>query len=189
MSEISVMNDLSPSEYLEGELHCDVRHEYIDGQVYAMAGAGERHNRIALNAAFHLRGAARGGACGVFMNDMKLHIPESNCFYYPDVMVTCNPADAEEYFKQSPCLLIEVLSPSTATQDRREKRLQYQGIDSLRYYLIISSDERRVEVHERGDGGDWRAWVMMEGETLDVRCEGFEAELGLDGVYEDVGLV
>ena len=121
---------------------------------------------------------------------MKLHIAESNCFYYPDVMLSCDPRDDGEYYKQHPCLLIEVLSPSTAALDRREKWLAYKQIAGLRYYLIVSSDERRVEIHERDKGGTWEARMLGgDAEALPIRCPGFEAELSMATLYEDVRLV
>ena len=188
MLNVQTLQILTPEEYLEGERHSDIRHEFIDGQAYAMAEAGERHNRIAGNAFFRLRAQARGGSCGVFMSDMKLRIAESNCFYYPDVMLACDPEDDEEYFKQRPCLLIEVLSPSTAALDRREKWLAYKQIASLRYYLIVSADKRQVEIHFRDESGGWQARMLDDSETFTVRCPGFEAGLSMDGLYEDVRL-
>ncbi|MGB1011965.1 MAG: Uma2 family endonuclease, partial [Thiolinea sp.] len=104
---------LSPEEYLVGEEHADVRHEYVAGDTYAMAGAGEQHNRIALNIAFQLRSRARGGACGVFMSDMKLRIKQGERFYYPDVILVCDEQDDNTHYKDNPCLVAEVLSPST----------------------------------------------------------------------------
>ena len=188
MLNVQALPMLTPEEYLEGERRSDIRHEFIDGQVYAMAGASERHNRIAGNAFFQLRAQARGGSCGVFMSDMKLRIAESNCLYYPDVMLTCDPEDDEEYYKQRPCLLIEVSSPSTAALDRREKWLAYKQIADLRYYLIISADQRRVEIHFRDEDGVWRARMLDDNEMFTVRCPGFEAGLSMDGLYEDVRL-
>ena len=122
---------LTPDEYLEGEVHAVVRHEYVDGEVYAIAGAGEQHNRIALNIAFQLRSSARGGQCGVFMSDMKLRINSGERFYYPDVMLVCHGTDDNTHYKESPCLIAEVLSPSTEATDRREKWLAYKDINSL----------------------------------------------------------
>ncbi|GAB6040263.1 Uma2 family endonuclease [Endothiovibrio diazotrophicus] len=175
-------------EYLEGELRSEVRHEYVDGQVFAMAGAGERHNRIAGNLFFHLRAAARGGPCGVFVNDMKARIDSRNIFYYPDVMLVCDPADDEEYLKRCPCLIAEVASPSTWMTDRREKLFAYRDLPSLRYYLLVSAERREVEYFVREEDGGWATARLEEGEVLEVACNDYCAELRLADLYEDVRL-
>ena len=175
-------------EYLEGALRSELRHEYLDGQVFAMAGAGERHGRITLNLAFHLRVAARGGPCGVFINDMKARIDSRNIFYYPDVMLVCDSADDEEYFKRRPCLIAEVASPSTWMTDRREKLFAYRDLPSLHYYLLISTERREVEYFIRDADGAWATARLEEGEVLAVACEGYRAELRLADLYEDVRL-
>ena len=120
------------------------------------------------------------------MSDMTLYIAASNCFYYPDVMLTCDPKDNREYYKQHPCLLIEVSSPSTAAVDRREKWLAYKQLPGLRHYLIAAADERRVEIHYRDQDGMWQARMLGDNEALPIRCAGFAAELSLAGLYEDV---
>lgn len=175
-------------EYLEGELQSDIRHEYVAGQVYAMAGAGEKHNRISLNVAFHLRAAARGKPCGVFISDMKVRVEQSDAFYYPDVMVACDPQDTESFYKRSPCLIVEVLSPSTEAVDRREKFFSYRSLPSLRHYLLVSQDQRRVEWHSRGEGGGWLFALLENTGTMEIPCEGLQAVFSLDDIYEDVRL-
>ena len=175
---------LSADDYLEGELKSDIRHEYVDGEVYAMAGAGEAHNLIALNVASRLRGAARGGPCRVFISDMKVRVAARNAFYYPDVLVVCDSFDTQPYFKESPCLIVEVLSSSTEAIDRREKMLAYRTLASLREYVLIAQDKRQVEVYRRGEDGAWSLETLTEGDPLHLECVG--AVLSLDEVYEDV---
>lgn len=181
---------LSPEEYLAGEALAEFRHEYVAGEVYAMAGASERHNRITLNIAFQLRAKARGSQCGVFMNDMKLRIQQGERFYYPDVMLGCSQEDSHEFYKDYPCLIAEVLSPSTETTDRREKWLAYAQIPSLRYYLLVESNRRHVEFYQRGEDGQWQAGILQTHQTILVECgEGescYRAGLCLDDIYEDV---
>src|SRR5438876_4814746 len=104
---------ISEEEYLEGELHSEVRHEYVGGHVYAMAGASDDHNRIALNISSALHERLRGKRCEPFMVDMKLKIPGSQAFYYPDVLVACDPADKAKYFRERPMVVFEVLSSET----------------------------------------------------------------------------
>lgn len=188
MSALQKIIYLTEQDYLAFELDAEVRHEYIDGQIYAMAGANERHNRISLNVGFHLRLAARGGHCGVFMNDMKLKIVQQKAYYYPDVMLVCNRQDNEEYYKQHPCLITEVLSASTAKIDRREKLLAYQKIPGLHYYLLINSDKIRVEYFVRDAQNEWQTAILEADETLSIDCEDYHTVLSLSDIYEDVVL-
>lgn len=179
---------MSTEEYLDGETHSVVRHEYLAGEVYAMAGAGERHNRIAGNFFFHLRAASRGKACGVFISDMKLRIEASDSFYYPDVLVSCDPTDTHPLFKSLPCLLVEVLSPSTEVIDRREKLLAYRKLLTLQHYVLVSQEQRWVQWHQRDEGGQWFLSEFEGGGFLDLTCPGLALSLSLDEIYEDVSL-
>lgn len=175
----------TPDDYLIGEAASALKHEYIDGQIHAMAGAGEKHNRIALNAAFHFRTAARGTPCGVYISDMKLRVAEANAFYYPDVMLVCAEDDHPQY-KTAPCVIVEVLSPSTAAIDRREKWLAYRRLASLRAYLLVESEQRRAEYWLRSADGEWRQGVLEENEVLNLDCPPLSIPLSLDDLYEDV---
>ena len=179
---------LSPQEYLTGEQRSDIRHEYLAGQVFAMAGAGEKHNRIAGNLFFHLRAAARGKSCGVFISDMKLRVEQNDAYYYPDVMVTCEPADNESLYKHSPCLIVEVLSPSTEAIDRREKLIAYRSLPALRYYLLVSQETRLVECHTRDADKGWRITVSENEGSLEILCADLQVNFSLDDIYEDVRL-
>jgi len=179
---------LSVDEYLAGEQHSDVRYEYVDGEVFALAGAAERHNRIAGNIFFHLRAAARGGPCGVFISDMKVRLQARNALYYPDVLVTCDPADCEPLYKTRPFLIVEVLSPATEVIDRREKLTGYRTLPSLTHYLLVAQDCRRVELYRREEDGHWSHTVFEESGHLDARATGFAASLSQDDIYEDVVL-
>ena len=175
---------LTADDYLVGELTSDTRYEYVDGEVYAMAGAGEPHNLIAGNVFAKLRQLVRGGPCRVFISDMKLRVVDWDAFYYPDVMVVCDAADDQTYFKQNPCLVIEVLSPATESIDRREKMLAYRTLPGLREYLLIAQDQRRVELYRRAADGGWAAAVVMEKGDIQLAC--VNASLTLEDVYEDV---
>jgi Uma2 family endonuclease len=179
---------LSEREYLDREAQAAERHEFVDGVTYAMAGAGERHNRIALNVAVQLRSAARGTPCGVYVSDMKLRVARAAAYYYPDVMLSCEPASPDTVFKEAPCFIAEVLSPSTATTDTREKLHAYRGIDALRYYVVVDSDRASVSYHVRGDDGGWLAASLDPGERLEVECGPVRAQLTLASIYEDTDL-
>jgi len=175
---------LTADDYLEGELKSNIRHEYVDGEVYAMAEAGEAHNLIALNVASRLRGATRGGPCRVFISDMKVRVAAWNAFYYPDILAVCDASDTQSYFKERPCLIVEVLSSSTESIDRREKMLAYRTLESLREYVLLAQDKRQIEVYRRGEDGAWSLETLTEGDALQLECVG--ATLNMDEVYEDV---
>ncbi len=175
---------LNADAYLAGELKSDIRHEFVNGEVYAMAGAGEAHNLIAGNVFTRLRGAARGGSCRVFISDMKVRVAAWNAFYYPDIVLTCDPSDTEPYFKEHPCMIVEVLSPSTEGTDRREKMLAYRTLPSLREYVLISQDKRLIEVYRCDNDGAWSVASLGEGDLLRLECAG--VSMTLDEVYEDV---
>lgn len=178
-----MLSRLSEQEYLRGELDGDTRHEYVDGEVYAMAGAGEAHNLIALNIASKLRDFARGGPCRVFISDMKLHVQTWRAYYYPDVMVTCDPGDHHSHFKERPSLVVEVLSPGTESTDRREKMLAYRTLPSLREYVLVATDKRQVERYRRDEHDEWQLAVGQDDLLL---LESVGARLTLDEIYEDV---
>ena len=152
---------LSVDEYLEGELTSEVRHEYVAGVAYAMVGTSRRHNRIAGNLLTHLRAAARGSPCQVFMSDLKVRVPTADAFYYPDIAVTCDPGDDQEYYLERPCLIVEVLSPHTEAIDRREKLQAYRTLPSLQAYLLVSQEVPQVEIYERGGNGAWTRAVLL----------------------------
>lgn len=165
------------------EATASVRHEYVAGQVHAMTGASRRHNRLIVNLVTRLAAAARGGPCRVYASDVKLRAAP-NIFYYPDVMVACGPPGDDPLVEQAPCLVVEVLSPSTESVDRREKALVYRSIATLRAYLVVHQDERRVERHWRDEHGSW--WhddATITGRVV-IPCPALE--LTLDDVYENV---
>lgn len=175
---------LSKEAYLKGELESEVRHEFYDGEVYAMAGAGRRHNTIALNIASLLRQHSRGSGCRSFMADMKLYIADLNRFYYPDILLACDETDSNEFYIEKPCLIVEVLSPSTEAIDRREKLHAYQAIPSVQEYVMASQDEPRIELYRR-DGAYWQYFLLDEPEdSLQLEC--LDLAITMQEAYEDV---
>lgn len=179
---------LEERDYLAREVASAERHEYVAGVAYAMAGAGERHHRIAGNLFATLRSAARGTGCGVYISDMKLRVAGGRAYYYPDVMLSCEPAAADAVYKDTPCLVAEVLSPSTAAIDTREKLQAYCGIESLRYYLLVESERAAVSYRIRGADGLWLEASLDPGERIEIECGPVRASLGLREVYEDTDL-
>lgn len=174
---------ISVEDYLELELSSPVRHEFVNGALYALAGASERHNLITGNLYTALRIAARGTTCRIFANDLKL-LANRSLFYYPDLMVVCDPTDDDPYSKERPCLIVEVLSPSTERVDRGEKLMAYRGIDSLCAYLIVSQDEHRIVHHWRDDDGAWRSEHLVSEGTIHLPCP--DTSVDIATIYEDV---
>jgi Uma2 family endonuclease len=158
------------ADYLAAEEQSPLRNEYVGGYVHAMTGGTLRHNRIALNLASGLMARLEGGPCQVFINDVKLHVQAADSVYYPDVFVHCGPGPAGSAKVLSDAtLIVEVLSDSTAMTDRREKRMAYQRLRSLRAYWILSQDEQRAEVHLRDEHGAWGLHSCEPGDSLPMQ--------------------
>jgi Uma2 family endonuclease len=189
MSHAQAHQPLSEDDYLRQEAEAEIKHEFVGGETYAMAGASERHNRIAGNVFYHLRTITRGKTCRAFMADMKLRIAASSTYYYPDVMLVCDPADDHPIYKQAPCLIAEVLSPATASIDVREKWQAYRALPSLRYYLLVDSERLWTRVFFRKQGGDWFEQQLSREDMLEVQCDDVRLDLTLDDLYEDTGLL
>jgi Uma2 family endonuclease len=179
---------LAVGDYLEGERFSEVRHEYIGGEVHAMAGASEAHNLIALNLASALHAHLRGKRCRAYIHDMKvrLEVAGDDIFYYPDLMVACDPRDTDRYFKRHPLVLVEVLSPETERTDRREKFLGYQRLETLAEYVLVAQDKVEVTVFRRANG--WQPEVIRQ-EAAALRLDAVEFALPLGELYRDVELV
>lgn len=177
---------LTADKYLQLEAQSPVKHEYIDGQIYAMAGASDPHVTIAGNLFALLRSHVRGSGCRVYISDMKARIESLNRFYYPDVMVTCDSRDQEtSTYKQFPSLIVEVLSDSTEAFDRGDKFADYQELDSLREYVLINTKRQRVECFRRNDEGLWVLQSYTPAQTS-FRLDSIDFEGTLDALYEDV---
>lgn len=174
---------LKLEEYLELEEASDVRHEYVAGMIYALAGATKRHDRIAGSIYARLWLAARAGPCRVYSNDVKMRAA-ADLLYYPDVTVTCVEDPGHPLIEESPCLLVEVTSPSTERIDRREKLLASQQIPTLQAYLIVSHDRRRVSRHWRDLEGSWRHAEVAGSGMVPIPCP--TIELSLEEIYEGV---
>ena len=179
---------ISPEEYLEGEKVSQIRHEYIDGQVYAMGGGSDAHVTITLNLSILLRNHLRGSGCRVYMVDMKSQIDAINRYYYPDIMVTCDARDREfEYFKCHPCLIIEVLSDSTEAFDRGKKFADYRHLESLKEYMLIAQDTMSMECFRRNDEGRWVLYLYEKDEEVHLASIDFRYPIA--ALYEDVFLL
>lgn len=144
----------SVEEYFKGEEFSQIKHEYINGEVYAMAGASDRHHRICANLFIKLDSHLAQSRCEAFMAEMKLKADEKT-FYYPDVFVSCDKIKPSAFYREEPILVVEVVSPSTRQTDRREKLRVYQHIPSVQEYIIIEQDKIQVEIHRRQPDGRW----------------------------------
>jgi Uma2 family endonuclease len=181
---MSVPRLLSVAEYLEAETDSPVRHEYVDGQIFAMAGASDRHNRIAGTFYNRLDDHLGDGPCEPFISDMKVWVSES-VFYYPDVVVACDGPGADEYYRKQPRLIVEVSSPSTERIDRSEKLVAYKQVKSLKEYVIVSQDRVRIEVFRRARGDRWN-WEVLTELSEELRLESVGLTLTLAEVYRRV---
>jgi Uma2 family endonuclease len=145
-------------QYLEMERDSPIRHEYIDGIVYAMAGGTRRQNRVGRNATRLLDDYLGDGPCQVYTADMKVRLANERDHVYPDVGVTCDPRDLEDEapdYISCPRLVIEVLSESTEAYDRGAKFDLYRGRDTLQEYVLIETDHSAIEVRSRNDDASW----------------------------------
>jgi Uma2 family endonuclease len=176
---------ISPEEYLEGEKISLVKHEYIDGQIYAMAGTSDQHAIIISNLVALLRPHLRGSGCLVMTQDMKVKLPRQRKFYYPDLLVTCDDHDRENrYFKEHSKLIVEVLSDSTEAFDRGKKFEDYRSLPSLEEYVLIRQDRPQIECFRRNAAGRWELYEVAEAGTWELASVGFQADL--KDLYEDV---
>ena len=177
---------LSPEEYLAIERQAEYKSEYVDGVMYAMAGGSERHNLIAANLIISIGVQIRNRSCRVYPSDLKVRVPNSKRFFYPDVSVVCGGtrfADDERDVILNPIVIVEVLSESTAAYDRGKKFLSYQQIDSLREYLLVSQDEMIVEHYVRQNN---ETWLYMKAIGLEetILLPSIECEVRLRDIYD-----
>ncbi|HEY9816824.1 MAG TPA: Uma2 family endonuclease [Candidatus Obscuribacterales bacterium] len=184
----SLPGPLSPDNYLHLEAESPIKHEYIDGYAYAIAGATDAHVTISLNLVAMLRNHLQGSGCRLYISDMKARVEARNCYYYPDVMVTCDPRDAEtDTYKRFPKLIVEVLSTSTEAFDRGDKFANYQALESLEEYVLINTRHQRVESFRRGADGLWLLQHYTP-TTKQFEIKSLQFRETLTALYEDVVL-
>lgn len=179
---------LTPEQYLEIERKAEFKSEYLQGEMFAMAGAKRGHNRLVGNTfgQFYLQRRQHG--CEVYSSDMRVCVSADGLYTYPDIVVVCGePTFLDEQFDTllNPTIIIEVLSPSTELYDRGRKFEQYRTIESLREYVLVSSDHVEIELYTRRDDG---TWLLRAANRLEDRI-GFESvacTLALADVYEGV---
>ncbi len=155
---------ISEQEYLNAEKISDIKHEYIDGQIWAMAGAKLNHQRIISNVNGEFRNHLKGTRCEAVSSDMKVRADKGNKYFYPDVLVSCNNQNGNSDFIESPRLIVEVLSKSTRNFDKGLKRFVYQSIPSLEEYVLIEQDFVEIEVCRKSDG--WKPNYYFLGDDI-----------------------
>ena len=167
MGQAAPHHVFSAADYLAWEALQPERHEYLDGEVFAMAGVEDRHVTVAGNLYIALRQQLSGSPCRTYMSDMRLHVAAANSYFYPDILVTCSALDlASSMVKTEPRLIVEVLSPSTAAYDRGLKFSHYRRIASLEEYVVVDLDTRSTDCFRRRDDGLWVLHPFARGETV-----------------------
>lgn len=181
---------LTAEEYLEFERGSEIKHEFYNGRIYAMAGAKRRHNLIALNIGSEIRTHLKGRNCEAYPSDMRIYIPRFGLYTYPDVSVVCGKPEFQDAVLDTllnPVLLIEILSDSTESYDRGKKFQHYRSIESLQEYVLVSQNEARIEKYIRqGDG----FWVLSEAVGVDssIMFESIDCPISLAEVYDKIDL-
>ncbi|MCY7406792.1 MAG: Uma2 family endonuclease [Alkalinema sp. CAN_BIN05] len=179
---------LSPEEYLEWEERSEVRHEFIDGEVFAMAGSSDDHAAIVSNACVVLIPFVRKCGCRLFPQDVKARPKGLSRYYYPDLMVTCDERDrADKYVKRHYKLIVEVLSDSTEAFDRGRKFEDYRRSESLEEYVLIAQDRISVDVFRLNAAGRWELEGYGEGDVVELVSVG--ARFAVEELYLDVELI
>ncbi|MCA9548921.1 MAG: Uma2 family endonuclease [Myxococcales bacterium] len=179
---------MSEEAYLAFEREASERHEYVNGEVYAMAGGSMAHARVAANTIVALQLRLRGSGCMPTTSDQRVFVPGTGLYTYPDVSVVCGEPERHPKDKETltnPTLLVEVLSPTTEGYDRGAKFVHYRSIPSLRAYVLISPEARTVEAFERRPDG---AWSIPDpaGPGQSLRLSTFDLELVADELFEDL---
>lgn len=179
----------TPEEYLEAERKAETKSEYINGRIYAMAGASRAHNTLTVNVGGLLFGQLRGNPCQPFWQDMRVQINETGLYTYPDVIVACEPLqfDEQEDTLLNPRVIIEVLSPTTEAYDRGEKFAHYRRRESLTDYILIAQDRMQIEHFHRQENGDWLLHVVEQPDEV-LTMASINCQLVVSEVYERVTL-
>jgi Uma2 family endonuclease len=178
MNAVVQKRHISESEYLELEQNSDIKHEYINGEIWAMAGAKRNHNEITSALTRHLGNHLDGMLCSVFVSDMKVKVDRN--FFYPDVMVACD--DEHDDYTDKPKIIIEVLSKSTEKFDKTFKMECYKTLSSLQEYVLIQQDKAEIMISRRTKS--WAAEFFFLGD--DVTFESIGLTLPVETIYQRV---
>ncbi|KAA8731687.1 Uma2 family endonuclease [Acinetobacter qingfengensis] len=180
MANLASHLKISEQDYLTGELHSDFKHEYIDGEVFAMVGATANHNTLAFNILLVLGNHLKGKSCRPFTSDMKVKIGTK--YFYPDVLVDCSNMSGQDSFTQTPILIVEVLSKSTQQYDKTLKLKNYLTIETLLEYVLIEQDKAEIQVLRRTHG--WQPNYYFLGD--DVTFESVGLTVSVEELYDRI---
>ncbi|WFP49260.1 Uma2 family endonuclease [Methylomonas sp. EFPC3] len=171
---------ISPEQYLAGERQSELRHQLIDGEVYAMTGGSENHNLLEGNIFNLFKNGLKGKPCKTFMSDMKLRIADD--FFYPDVMVVCGEDKQDAYYKTAPVVIVEVLSKTTRKFDQTAKRLRCQTLPTLEEYVLVEQDKGEIQVFRRNQ--HWQSFYYYLGDQIEFAA--LDLSLSVADIYEQV---
>jgi Uma2 family endonuclease len=178
---------ITPEEYFVWEEQQQEKHEYIDGQVYAMSGGSVNHGRIAIRFTAMFDAHLEGSGCITGNSDIKLNIVETNNYTYPDASVTCDERDkTTTQYITYPCLIVEVLSDSTEAYDRVGNFRMYRQNPVLKDYLLVSSTRMEIDLYHKNDAGEWIIINYQEGDTVELKSINFS--FPIEQVYRGLNL-
>lgn len=177
---------ISPEMYLEGERVSPIKHEYRRGKVYAMVGAKKSHIVLGTNLATLLNIHLADSPCLVLTSDIKVRLEQANCYYYPDIAVVCDEKEINntDDFILYPVLVIEVLSKSTEAFDRGGKFNDYQTCPTLKEYVLIHQNWKKIECYRREESGVWTEQIYEVGDEVEFRSVNYSGSI--DGIYHKV---
>lgn len=174
----------TPLEYLEWEAQQELRHEFIDGRISTMTSDVDRE-RVAMNLSNMLQNHLQSTVCRVFDADFKVQILESNSFLYPDVSVSGDVHDrSANKFISHPCLIVEVLSPSTEADNRGDRFALYRQVTSLQEYVLVSADSSGLNMYRLNERGEWEFSSYQSGDVVELKSVNFTCEI--DRAYEEL---
>jgi Uma2 family endonuclease len=179
---------VSFAEYLVAELASPTKHEFLDGEVFAMAGGSPEHAALAASVSGQLGAALRGQACRVYSSDLRIRIEETNVVFYPDVSVVCGTLETSSLDPDAatnPVVIVEISSPTTEAFDRGAKAAHYRRLPSLREYVLVAQDRRHVEVHSRNAAGIWEIHEAGDGMATSVALPSLGIALDVGAIYDD----
>ena len=177
---------MTMKEYLAFEEESQIKHEFVDGCVFAMTGGTRTHHTIAANIYSSLRAHLKGSGCRAYVGGVKVHVKAASSIYYPDVVMDCGAIESEILI-ENPLLIVEVLSRSTAAIDRREKMRAYKQIPSLIEYLIVHQRKKKVELHRKGSDDQWTIHEFGPGSELVLEAIPYQPlTLSMNAIYEDI---
>jgi len=169
---------MTPEQFLRYEQQQEIKHELVDGYLYAMTGASDRHEEIALNLAGALNAHLKNRGCRAYKGDLKLRIADD--FYYPDVFVRCSDSRGDPYFKTDPLIIAEVLSPATQRYDRGDKRLAYTSLPSLQTYLLLAQDRPEITLYDRAA---FDQPIVLKGTSATLQLTAIDFSITLAELY------